>query len=78
VAGPRAPIPSNGNGHANGHRPNRQLASKKQLDFPISKVRRNANLGPQVILNEVGASKLSDITRSQASALIDRFNGAGR
>ena len=63
---------------SNGNARNSQPASAKQIDFLLSLGRRNANLSPAQILQEAGVEKLTDLTRSQASALIDRFNGAAR
>ena len=72
--------PSNGDGRqpSNGNGGRAQPASAKQIDFLLSLGRRNANLSPAQILQEAGVEKLTDLTRSQASALIDRFNGAAR
>ena len=53
-------------------------ASKKQLDFLLSLARRNANLGPNDLLSEAGVDRLTDITKNEASSLIDRFSGAAR
>ncbi len=70
---------SNGNGHHalndNGTSRRTQLASPRQIDFLLSLARRNANLSPTQILDEAGVDKLTDLTKSQASSLIDRFNG---
>ena len=79
VAGPRPHDngSTNGNGRSasngNGNRP--QLASPRQIDFLLSLARRNANLSPTQILDEAGVEKLTDLTKNQASSLIDRFNG---
>ncbi|MCB9833557.1 MAG: hypothetical protein H6807_13895 [Planctomycetes bacterium] len=54
-----------------------QPASKKQLDFLLSLGRRSANLSPADILAEAGVSRLSDISKAQASAMIDRLNKRG-
>ncbi len=78
----RSEIPRASNGSdrqsSNGNGRNSQPASAKQIDFLLSLGRRNANLSPAQILQEAGVEKLTDLTRSQASALIDRFNGAAR
>jgi len=70
-----------GDGAARSAAPSRrrdELASKKQLDFLLSLARRNANLGPNDLMAEAGVERLTDITKNEASALIDRFNGAAR
>ena len=60
-----------------GPRRNGQPASPRQIDFLLSLGRRNANMSPADILREAGVEKLTDLTKSQASALIDRFNQKG-
>ena len=69
---------TNGNGGqaSNGRTP--QPASARQLDFLLSLGRRNANLSPNQIMDEAGVEKLTDITKGQASTLIDRFSEARR
>lgn len=72
-------VHTNGNGHRTWPSRRRdEPASKRQLDFLLSLARRNASLGPNEILAEVGVERLTDITKNQASALIDRFSGAAR
>lgn len=68
---------TNGN-HAASRNGNSQPASPKQIDFLLSLARRNANLSPTQILEEAGVARLTDLSKSQASTLIDRFNQNGR
>lgn len=71
--------PGTPSSHGNGAPPRRdaQPASPKQIDFLLSLARRNANMSPTDILREAGVEKLTDLSKSQASAMIDRFNQKG-
>ena len=84
VTGPRASAPIQSGFRSNERtqpEPRRngrdQPASKKQLDFLLSLGRRSANLSPADILAEAGVDRLSDISKAQASAMIDRLNSRG-
>lgn len=84
VSGPRSQLNGNSNGNDrhpannNGNSRRPQLASPRQIDFLLSLARRNANLSPTQILDEAGVDKLTELTKSQASSLIDRFNGGSK
>ena len=69
--------PPSSNGNGNQQQRNGQPASPRQIDFLLSLGRRNANMSPAEILREAGVEKLTDLTKSQASQMIDRFNQKG-
>ena len=55
-------------------RRNDEPASPRQIDFLLSLGRRNGGMSEAAILRDAGVEKLTDLTRTQASALISRFS----